>query len=83
VSFLLRDGTILEGDPDDLATICLEITTPKDNVDRYAEGNITISDIGNAGIDSMSTRYNDTVQKALLYYYYNHIRRSPFGLNFT
>lgn len=52
LTFDLVDGTILEGVPGDVAVICLKITTASENNDREAGGTITISDIGNAGVDS-------------------------------
>lgn len=51
VSFTVTEGTILEGDSSDFAEICLDIV---DSVlERTVQGSISISDIGNAGIDSM------------------------------
>lgn len=52
VTFELVDGTILEGDPNDVALIRLRIPAAENDIDRDAEGSIMISDIGNAGIDS-------------------------------
>lgn len=48
----MTDGTILEGDPSDVATICLNITRNGIEIDRMANGTIKISDILTAGIDS-------------------------------
>ena len=53
VSFQVTDDTILEGDPDDQALICLAIVT--EHIDREAtiEGFIQISDPGQTqGVDS-------------------------------
>ena len=52
VRFEVKDGTILEGDPSDVAIICLEISTDGIEIDRMASGTIRISDILNAGINS-------------------------------
>ena len=53
ISFEVEDSIILEGLSEDVAIICLEIITNPDNNDRDAMGTIAISDIGNAGVDSM------------------------------
>ncbi len=55
MTFEVIEGTILEGDPDSVAMICLGISpdTPSENIDRVAEGFIEITDAGNTvGVDS-------------------------------
>ena len=51
MSFTVTEGTILEGDPDDYAEICLEVVGSV--LERLVNGSIVVSDIGNADVDSM------------------------------
>ena len=43
ISFTLRDNSILEGDPMDVAVIVLQVETPVDLLDRDVAGNVDIS----------------------------------------
>lgn len=47
MSFVVVDRTIEEGTPEDTAMICVTSTS------QALNGSIRISDIGNAGVDSM------------------------------
>lgn len=53
MSFELLDDTIMEGDPDDVALICLRIVDARREFPRDALGYITISDISTAEFDGM------------------------------
>ena len=48
VSFRIIDDIILEGNPEDNALICINQVTPSEQVVRTIDGNILVSDIGNA-----------------------------------